>query len=225
MSFAFCVAVPEPGGSDSHGTVFLRFLLIRRGFLRLARIFFAGRVTCLDQEGGDWLRQGAFGCHRAVFPIKQNGWGLDDVGVLPQASITGVERKAGSVVGNHAACGYVNRRRRSQQGAVRLLAEIAVRSFDVVFGSGLASGAVDVNHSCRCSCASLDDSWTAGEHSELVSRCVARLVGPSLGPFLGRLTVGVGDVSLLDDGIDAASGNKSCVQGSAGADAVGLIGR
>src|SRR6202011_5156886 len=119
----------------------------------------------------------------------------------------------------------VNRRRRSQQGAVRLLAEIAVRGFDVVLGSGLASGAIDVNYSCRCSCASLDDSWTAGQHGQLVSWCVARVLGPSLGPFVGRLTVGVGDVSLLDDGIDAAPGNKSCVQGSAGADAVGLTGR
>ena len=122
-------------------------------------------------------------------------------------------------------CGYVNRRGRSQQCAVRLLAEIAVGSFDIVLGSGLASGAIDVNHSCRCRCASLDDSWTAGEHGQLVSRCVARVVGPSLRSFVGRLTVGVGNVSLLHDGIDAAPGNERCVQGSAGADAVGLIGR
>ena len=191
-------------------------------FFGLAQFRFG--LVRLDQNRLHRLGGSALGSDESAVAVELDRRRFDDVGVLPEARVPGVKSNAGRVVGSHAVSGDMNRRRRGQQGAVRLLLQFAVGALDVALGEGVAGGAVDADGVGGSRHAAVGHARIAGEHEHLVGGRVAGGVCPGLHALVGILAIGVGDVALLGDGVDAALGKKSGIHGFAGADAVGLAG-
>ena len=198
MGFAFAVGVAEARGCD----------LYRRDFSTLFR---------LNQHGGNRLCRRSPRDYRTAVAIELDCRGLDDVGILPKAGISGVESNRRSAMGGHGSRGHMDRIGGSQKGAAGLRFQVAVGALDVAVGEGVAGCPVHAHAPRRGGHASIDDSGGNAENQDLVGGSVGGTSTPGL-----TLAILVGNASLLHDGINAAAGMKRCVQHGAGADAVRL---
>src|SRR5262249_22719707 len=99
------------------------------------------------------------GHYRAVVTIELQRGSLDDVGVLPNAGVSGIGGNSSSAMHNHGARGNVNRGGRCQERSIRLFAKVAVRALDFAFSGGIAGGAVHPHGACRGGEPLVDEPW------------------------------------------------------------------
>src|SRR5215469_11675877 len=151
-----------------------------------------------------------------------DGRRLDDIGILLEPYAPPINRHRRSVVRSHILRSYMNRRRRGEQGPIRIFLYIAVGTLHIAIGQGVAVGAIDANRIGSGCHTSIGYARATDKNKHLIRGSVSRRVCPSLHSFVGSQIVGIREMTGLNDGLDATLWKERGIDRVAGANAVGL---